>query len=258
LVDARTFGTPPPAARTLERQEATPGIARATSTCTGSRGPWTSRSLVGSARSTSIDSSSGRGLCSTSSRDILDVAGATAVFPDANALRTAESVPVPSDNSDFNSNVSVTSSSDVSVTSSDVTSSGEDEGAEVAGLVFGPKNGLDADVASKQQPKQQQQQRQLERQPVSERQQQWRAMIRTMVDAHGKAASARKPSVPRCSACGVGSPGRGRPAGCERCREILALDTWVAEQKRMVSALVAAGYKHWEDIPKTHTSSGGG
>merc|ERR1712079_150404 len=100
-----------------------------------------------------------------------------------------------------------------------------------------------------QQPKQQQQ---------SERQQQWRAMISTMVDAHGKAASARKPPAPRCSACGAGSPVRGRPAGCERCREVLALDTWVSEQKRMVSALVAAGYKHREDIPKTHASSGGG
>lgn len=77
----------------------------------------------------------------------------------------------------------------------------------------------------------------------------WRAMIDSMRQAHKQATSARKVQAPVCCNCGADSAFHGRAAGCERCRDVLELHIWVEEEKQKVLALVAAGYKHWEDIP---------
>merc|ERR1719362_917054 len=99
-------------------------------------------------------------------------------------------------------------------------------------------------------PKQKQQQKQQQELKQKQQKQQWKDMIRTMVDAHGKAAKARKPPrPPTCPACGAGTPFCGRAAGCKRCREVLELHAWVVDEKKRVLSLVAAGYRHWEDMP---------
>jgi len=97
---------------------------------------------------------------------------------------------------------------------------------------------------------QQQQQRQQQHDQQQHDNKQWKAMIRQMAAAHAKVASARKPRTPRCPTCGSDSTRRGSEAGCEHCREALALRAWVSEEKRRVLALKAKGYQHWENIPK--------